>query len=145
MEGAKGGPRILSIEKFGGYKTEEVKEIIEGRERQALRSKVEEEKHLEIYGGLREDIGKNVSARSNGLREIAKLRVRVGDLDLPERRKRFTSSRKEDMATNMCPCGTTTESRTHIVGECGIFKEEQDALEEVRKLDACDMGEFGRP
>ena len=48
------------------------------------------------------------------------------------------------MATCMCPCGTTTESRTHIVGERGIFKEERDALEEMRKLDVCSMKEFGR-
>ena len=48
------------------------------------------------------------------------------------------------MATNMCPCGTI-ESRAHIAGECEIYKEERDALEEeMRKLDACDMEEFGR-
>ena len=74
-----------------------------------------------------------------------KLRVRVGDLDLPERRKRYTSSREEeDVTTNMCPCGTTIESRTHIVGECELYKEERDALEEMRKLNVCDMDEFGR-
>ena len=72
-----------------------------------------------------------------------KLRFRVVDLDLPERRKRYTSSREqEDVATNMCPYGITIESRTHIVGECEIYsysrrvkymyKEEQDALEEMR-------------
>ena len=44
------------MEKFGGYKTE-VKEIIEEREELALTHKVKKEKHLEIYGGLREDIG----------------------------------------------------------------------------------------
>ena len=49
------------------------------------------------------------------------------------------------MATNMCPCGTTIESRTHIVGECEIYKEERDALEEeMRKLDVCHMEELGR-
>ena len=38
-----------------------------------------------------------------------KLRFRVGDLDLPER-KRYTSSREEeDVATYICPCGTTIE------------------------------------
>ena len=38
----------------------------------------------------------------------------------------------------MCPCGTTIESRTHIVGGYGIYKEERDALEEgMRKLDVC--------
>ena len=54
-----------------------------------------------------------------------KLRFRVGDVDLPKRRKRYTSSREEDVDTNMCLCGTTIESRTHIVGECGIYKEER--------------------
>ena len=49
------------------------------------------------------------------------------------------------MATNVCPCGTTIESRIHIVGECEIHMEERDALEEgTRKLDVCDMEEFGR-
>ena len=49
------------------------------------------------------------------------------------------------MATHMCPCGTTIESRTHTVGECEIYKEERDSLEEeMRKLDARDMEEFGR-
>ena len=37
------------------------------------------------------------------------------------------------------------ESRTHIVEECEIYKEERDLLEEkIRKLDECDMEEFGR-
>ena len=47
---------LLSIEKFGGYKTE-VKERIETRERLALRNKVKEEEHLEIYGGFSEETG----------------------------------------------------------------------------------------
>ena len=45
----------------------------------------------------------------------------------------------------MCPCGTTIESRTDIVGKCEIYKERRDALEEeMRKLDVFDMEEFGR-
>ena len=44
---------MLSIKKFGGYKTE-VKERIEIREMLALRIKVKAEEHLDIYGGLRE-------------------------------------------------------------------------------------------
>ena len=48
------------------------------------------------------------------------------------------------MATHMCPCGTALESRTHIAGECETYKEDRDALEEMRKLDTCDMDEFGR-
>ena len=74
-----------------------------------------------------------------------KLRFRVEDLGLPERRKSYSSSREEeDVATNMCPCGTTIESRTHIVGECEIHKEWDALEEEMRKLDVCDMEEFGR-
>ena len=39
-----------------------------------------------------------------------KLEFRVGDLDLPEKRKTYTSSREEeDEVTHMCPCGTTIE------------------------------------
>ena len=40
-----------------------------------------------------------------------KPRFRVGDLDLPERRKRYTSSREEeeDVDAHMCPCGTTID------------------------------------
>ena len=34
-------------------------------------------------------------------------------------------------------------SRTHIVGECEIFKEERGVLEEMRKIDECDMDKFG--
>ena len=73
-----------------------------------------------------------------------KLRFRVGDLDLPERRKIYTSSREEeDVDAHICPCGTTIESRTRILGECEIYKEEQGALE-MRKLDERDMEGLGR-
>ena len=78
-------------------------------DQQALRNKVKEDKHLEIYGGVREDIGMN--AYLHGPMDYAKmlkLRFRVGDLDTPE--GRYTSSREEeDVATNLCPRGTTTE------------------------------------
>ena len=46
------------------------------------------------------------------------------------------------MATNMIPCGTTIESRTHIVGYCEIYKEERGALEEMRNLNVCEMEEL---
>ena len=137
---------ILSMETSGGYKTE-VQETIEERERQALRNKLKEEKHVKIYGGLREDMGMKTYLRGPmDYPKKLKLQFRVGDLDLPERRKRYTSSREEeDVATNMCPCGTTIESRTYTVGECEIYKEERDALEEeTRKLNVRDMEEFGR-
>ena len=113
----------------------------------ALRNKVKEEKHSEIHGGLREDIG--MKTYLHGPMDNAKklkLRFSGGDLDLPEKRKKYTSGREEeDVATNLCPCGTTIESRTHIVGECETYTEEWDALEEgMRKIDVCDMEEFGR-
>ena len=39
-----------------------------------------------------------------------KLRFRAGDLDLPERRKRCTSSgEEEDIDAQMCPCGKAIE------------------------------------
>ena len=48
------------------------------------------------------------------------------------------------MDAHVSPCGTAIESRTHITGECEVYKEERDVLEEMRKLDECDMEEFGR-
>ena len=136
---------ILSIEKFGGFKTE-VNERIEIRERLALRNKVNEEEHLELYGGLKEGIG--MKRYLHGPMDYAKslkLRFRVGDLDLPERRNRYTSSREEEEeGAQRCPCGKAKESRTHIVGECEMYKEERDVLEEEMKaIDGCDMEEFG--
>ena len=90
---------------------------------------------MEIYGGWREDIVMKTYLHGpmDNARKL-KLQFRVGGLDLRERRKIYTSSREEEgVATNMCPCGTTIESRTHMVGECEIYKEERDALEEEMK------------
>ena len=73
-----------------------------------------------------------------------KPRFRVRDLDLPERRKRDTSSREEEeVKGRMPPFGKAIESRIHIVGEYEMYKEERDVLEEeMRKIDECDMDEF---
>ena len=58
-----------------------------------------------------------------------KLRFRVGDLDLTERRKRYTSSPEEEEGdAQMCPRGKAIESRTHAAGEGEIYKEERDVL-----------------
>ena len=60
-----------------------------------------------------------------------KLRFRIGDLDLPERRNRYTSSRvEEEEYAPTYPCGKGIESRTHKVAEFELYKEEQDILEE---------------
>ena len=69
----------------------------------------------------------------HGLMDYAKtlkLRFRVGDLDLPERRKQYTSSRGEaEEDAQMFHWNKAVKSRTHIVGECEIYKEERDVLE----------------
>ena len=40
----------------------------------------------------------------------------------------------------MCLCGKAIESRTHVVGECEMYKEEQDVLEEeIGSVNKCDM------
>ena len=71
-----------------------------------------------------------------------KLRFRVGDLDLPQRRTRYTinCSREEEDA-QLCPRGKENESRAHIVGYFEIYKGERDVLE-VRQIDECDMEKF---
>ena len=61
----------------------------------------------------------------------------MGDLDLLERRKRYTCSRgEEEEDAQMCPCGKEVEGRTHIVGEYEIYREERDVLrdEESRQM-----------
>ena len=87
----------MSAEKFGRYRAE-AEERVEGRKRLAPRNKVKSEKHLETYGGLikRRDNNENVFSWPNGLWKTLKPRFCIGDLDLPERRKRYTSSRKEE-------------------------------------------------
>ena len=67
---------MLSIEKFGGYKTEERAQK-QGEGFVALRSKVKEEEHIkEIYGGFREEVGvKTFFARPNGPRENAETAI----------------------------------------------------------------------
>ena len=74
-----------------------------------------------------------------------KLRFRVGDLDLPERAKRYTSSREEkEVDAQMGLCGKVIRCRTHTVGECETYKKELDVLEEeMRKLGERDVEEFG--
>ena len=78
---------------------------------------MKEEEYLEIYGGLREEIGMKTYLHGPvDYAKTIKLRYRVGDLDLPER-KRYTGSRDwEEEGAQMCPCGKAVESRTHRRG-----------------------------
>ena len=56
---------------------------------------MKEQKHLEMYGGLGEDIG--MKTYLHGPMDHAKKRkVRFRDLDLLETRKRHTSNREEE-------------------------------------------------
>ena len=70
---------------------------LEDRARFALSYKVKEEKHLRIYMGVEgRYLNENIPARPRLMDYVKKLKLRfsVGDLDLLERRKRFTSSLK---------------------------------------------------
>ena len=81
---------------------------IEIRERLALRNKVKEEEHIEMYGGLREEVRTKTYLHGQmDCAKMLKLRFRLGDLDLPERRKRYTSSSRGEEAQDaqMYPCG----------------------------------------
>ena len=64
-----------------------------------------------------------------------------------ERDTWYTSSRsreEEELGAHICPCGKAIDSRTHIVGECEMYKEERDVLEkEMRDSGECDTEEFG--
>ena len=136
---------VLSIENFDRYNTE-VTEKMSEMGILDLRNEVKTEKHFEIYGELREDNGMNTYLHGQmGYAKMLKLRfLSKGCGPTIKKKEIYQCSREEDVATNMCPCGTRIESRTHIVGECVIFKEERDALEETRKIDVCDMEEFCR-
>ena len=76
-----------------------------------------------------------------------KLRFRVGDVDVPERRKRYeytSSLGEEEVDAQMCLCGKAIERRTCILGDCEMYKEERHVLEEdMGEIDECDMEEFG--
>ena len=132
MEGCRGKPRRHSVqmEKFGGYKTE-AKARIERRERQALKNNVEEEERLEVYGRLREDIlTKTYLHGPMDYAKVLKLQFRVGDLDLPERRKRCTGSWEEEDA-QICPSGKSNRGwnkrcgrMRHVQGGTGCVGDE---------------------
>ena len=66
----------------------------------------------------------------------------MGALDLPDRTKRYPSSREEgEIDVQMCPCGKAMESRSNIVGECEMHVEEPNAFEEeMREIYECDIG-----
>ena len=99
----------MPAERFGRYQTNVEETILERRER--LRSA---KKQLEICGGLSEGIGRKTYLHGQtDFAKTLKLRFRVGDLDLPERRKWCFSRREEEEEEEeevdawMYPCGRT--------------------------------------
>ena len=70
-----------------------------------------------------------------------KLRFRVGDLDLPERRDIVPVVGRRRTWLQIDARVAQQQSRPHVVGECEIkYKEEWDALEEgMMKLYVCEM------
>ena len=63
-------------------------------------------------GGLRDETGMKTYLRhAMDYAKKLKLRFWAGDLDLPEKRKRYTinSSREEEEGAQMCPCGKAVE------------------------------------
>ena len=117
MEACRGKPRRGDVRR-------EVWEV-QGRNRRKDRKKGKASaKKQGGIGETRRDVrgiegsnrNENVFVRPNALRETLKLLFRHGELDLPERRKRCTGSREEEIDTQMCPCGEAIESRTHIAG-----------------------------
>ena len=85
---------MLSKEKFGGCKTE----VKKGGKKKSMKTY--------LHGPM--DYVKT-----------PQLQFRARGLDLPERRKRYTSSREEEEDdAQRCPCGKVIENRTHVLREC---------------------------
>ena len=116
MEGFRGKPRRGTV--YGV-----VWRVQDRSKRNNRTGKANAEKYGESLEALRDIRGierkywnENVSARPNGPREKAETAISCRGPG-PTKKKRYTSSREEeDVATNMCPCDTTTESRSHIIG-----------------------------
>ena len=111
--------------------------MIKRRESLEAEKKAKGEEHLETYGGLREEIGMKTYLHSPmDYAKTLKLALRVRDLDLPQRKKRYTTvvvGRRAKKMHILRSCGKTKESRTHIVGECEMYDEERDVLDEENR------------
>ncbi|CAN0093298.1 unnamed protein product [Sphacelaria rigidula] len=54
----------------------------------------------------------------------------LGEGSKPARKKRYTSRRVEEEEDGQnCLCGKAIESRSHIVAECELYKEEREVLD----------------
>ena len=51
---------------------------------------------------------------------------------------------QEEEGAQSCPCGNADDSRTHIVKECELYKEDRNVSgEALRKIEGCGMEKFG--
>ena len=98
-----------------------------------------------MWGVERRDRNENVFARANGLRDNAETAIACrGPGPARKKKKRCISSREEEeVDAHRCPCGIAIETRTRIVGECDMYKEEPGVLKEMKETYESDMEEFG--
>ena len=105
------------------------------------KNKVKAEKHLETQAGFREDAG--VARYLHGPLDFAKnaeTAISCGRPGPAKKKERGTpvAGREEEVDTQVCPYGKA-ESRTKIVGECEKYNVERGELEDMRKINECDM------
>ena len=143
MEGCRRKPRRCPVHREVWGAQDRIKR--RDRNKGKARAKQQNDEHVKGYGGLREEIGmKTYLHDPMDYAKTLKLRFRVGDLGLPERRKRYTSNREEEEKEedlHMCPCSKTIEYNSHS-GKCKMYKEERDLLD-IRKIDEHGMEKFG--
>ena len=80
------------------------------RQTRALKNEVEEEEHLQTYGGLRKDRNENIFARPNGLCENAETAISCrGPGPAGKNTEVYHSWGGEEEDVQMCPCGKAIE------------------------------------
>lgn len=95
------------------------KRLDKNEEKTSVETEVDKETHLKIWEGLKEGIeGANIHAGTNVLCGKVKVRFRMGDLDFPERMRRYTGDRVvEEVNAQSYPCAKATEGESHILAE----------------------------
>ena len=108
MEGCMRKPRRFYVHREVWGIRDRSKKYERKRQTRALKNEVEEEEHLQTYGGLRKDRNENIFARPNGLRENAETAISCRGPG-PARKNRRNNSREEEEDAQMCPYGKSVE------------------------------------